>query len=201
VAGTLESVLRQARDLGFLGSGPIEDHITHAGLFAAAHPGRPARVVDLGSGGGIPGLALAVEHWPDADIVLVDSGERRTAFLDEAVTALGLAPRVRVLRARAEVVGRDPAHRGHYDTVVSRSFGPPAVTAECGAPLLAIGGVLLVSEPPTQLEDRWPTSGLELVGLADRTPTGSKMRVLVQSEPCPDRYPRRTGVPGKRPLF
>jgi 16S rRNA (guanine527-N7)-methyltransferase len=106
-----------------------------------------------------------------------------------------------VLRGRAEVVGRDLAHRGQHDTVVSRSFGPPAVTAECGAPLLATGGVLLVSEPPSPVQDRWPVEGLELLGLEDRTPPGAQVRVLVQIEPCGERYPRRTGVPTKRPLF
>lgn len=199
--GTLESVLHQARHLGFLGPGPVETHIRHAAAFAAAHPGTPVRAVDLGSGGGVPGLVLAVEHWSATEFVLLESSERRTAFLEEAVVLLGLAGRVSALRMRAEAAGRALEHRGRYDTVVSRSFGAPAVTAECGAPLLAIGGVLLVSEPPAPEPDRWPVAGLSVLGLMDHTAPGATVRVLVQVEPCPDRYPRRAGVPTKRRLF
>ena len=201
---TLHGVLSEARDQGFLGPGPVEGHIEHAAGFVHA-VGEPApnRVVDLGSGAGIPGLALALA-WPAAAVCLVDSSERRAAFLAGAVGQLGLGHRVVVAHVRAEEAGRDPLWRGRADLVVARSFGPPAVTAECAAPLRAVGGRLVVSEPPEGGQERWPAEPLATLGLR---PTGrveqafSRFQVLRQEEPCPEAFPRRTGAPAKRPLF
>lgn len=200
--GELHAVLLRARELGFLGPGPVEVHIAHAEGFAAAFgPESPRLVADLGSGGGVPGLVLA-GLWPVCQFVLIDANERRTAFLAEAVETLGLGGRVTVVRERAEVVGREPAHRGQYDGVVARGFGSPPVTAECAAPLLRVGGRLVVSEPP-EAAARWEPAGLAALGLAlDRVvEAGARYQVLTQVAMCPERYPRRVGVPGKRPLW
>jgi 16S rRNA (guanine527-N7)-methyltransferase len=193
-------VLTRARDRGFLGSGPIEAHLANAAAFANGCPTPPGRALDLGSGAGVPGLALALA-WPSSAWVLLDSMARRCAFLHEAVVELGLAARVGVLEDRAERAGRDEAHRGRFDLVTARSFGRPSVTAECAAPLLRVGGVLLVSEPPAQ-HDRWAGAGalgLRVRGLVSIS--GAHIRVLEQIEPCPARYPRRVGIPEKRPLW
>jgi 16S rRNA (guanine527-N7)-methyltransferase len=128
----------------------------------------------------------------------VDAAERRCRFLEEAVAELELGARVRVVQGRAEVLGRDPSLRGTCDLVTARSFGPPAVTAECAAPFLAVGGVLLVSEPPAAAP-RWPDE-LATLGLVAGPRVGG-IQVLTQATPCPERFPRRTGVPAKRPLF
>lgn len=194
--------LERSRDYGFLGPGPVDDHLQHARGFAEVVGQAPAAVVDLGSGGGVPGLVLA-SLWPSTRFVLLDSAERRTAFLDEAVTGLGWGPRVEVVRLRAEVAGREHRFRGQFPVVVSRSFGSPPVTAECAAPLLAVGGVLVVSEPPdaAAAEARW--AGVAAVGLrlAERRTAGAGYAVLRQESSCPDRFPRREGVPAKRPLW
>jgi 16S rRNA (guanine527-N7)-methyltransferase len=199
------AVLEEARGHGFLGPGPVAAHLEHASGFAEAlgQGAGPAAAVDLGSGGGVPGLVLATA-WPGSAWTLVEAHGRHAAFLDEAVARLGCSDRVRVVHERAEVVGRDPAHRGAYLLVVARSFGPPGVTAECAAPLLAPGGVLVVSEPPASAGARWHPDGLARLGAAPervaRTPKGT-FQVIRQASPCPDRYPRRVGVPAKRPLF
>lgn len=195
--------LERSRAVGFLGPGPVDDHVRHAEGFAEAVGEPPGCVVDLGSGGGVPGLVLA-GRWGDTRFVLLDSNERRTDFLRTAVEELGWAGRVEVVRARAELAGRDDALRGWFDVVVSRSFGPPPVTAECAAPLLRTGGRLVVSEPPVG-EDRWPEAGLSVVGLRwerrHQSSTGAGYAVLRQALPCPAAYPRREGIPGKRPLW
>ena len=198
----LGPILEQARRLGFLGPGPIEDHIDHARAYVRHPPVAKASLgLDLGSGGGIPGLVLA---WllPASTWVLLDAHRARTAFLVDAVERAGLTGRVSVVTARAEALGRDDAHRRRYDVVVARAFGRPAVVAECGAPLLRAGGGLVVSEPP-EASERWSTSGMAELGLAlDRVDAGPpRMALLVQRSPCADRYPRRVGVPGKRPLW
>ncbi len=204
----LRGVLADARRLGLLGPGPVEEHVEHAQGFAVAAGAeagvtRCQRVVDLGSGAGIPGLVLAL-LWPQVPVVLVDASQRSAAFLEEAVGRLGVEGRVKVVRQRAEVVGRDRQWRGTADLVVARGFAPPAAVAECAAPLLAPVGKLVVSEPPERAEDRWPPEGLARLGLApgaivDRG--GKGYRVLRQERLCPDRFPRRVGIPAKRPLF
>jgi len=195
---TLLDVLGRARTLGFLGPGPVEDHLAHTAGFLEALRSVTGRVVDLGSGGGVPGLIVAIER-PDLELVLVDATAKRCRFLEEVLQQLSL--KATVIEGRAEVVGRGPL-RGTADAVVARSFGPPAVTAECAAPLLRPTGLLVVSEPPSG-EDRWPAGPLEMLGLRPllRTTTAPVMQVLVQGSSCPDEYPRRDGVPAKRPLF
>jgi 16S rRNA (guanine527-N7)-methyltransferase len=109
---------------------------------------------------------------------------------------------VRVVTGRAEDVGRRADHRGSYQVVVARSFARPAVVAECAAPLLAVGGRLVVSEPPER-GDRWPEEGLSVLGLhlVATTSVGPRLVTLHQKDRCPERFPRRVGVPGKRPLW
>lgn len=198
--GALATQLERSRALGFLGPGPIEDHVDHASGFVRALEGVAGRVIDLGSGGGVPGLLLAVAR-PDLDLVLLDAAAKRCRFLEQAVAALGGADRVTVAQGRAEVLGRGPL-RGTAAAVIARSFGPPAATAECAAPLLQRGGLLVVSEPPGG-PPRWPAGPLAELGLAvvDQVVPGPRLQLLRQVTPCPAAYPRRDGVPTKRPLF
>lgn len=150
---------------------------------------------------------ILVSDWPHGDAVLLDSNRRRAGFLAESVAQLGWSDRVRVVGARAEEAGRDPTLRGAFTLVVARSFGPPAVTAECAAPLLHVDGLLVVSEPPRPAQgaeaDRWPAPGLAPLGLVPLGVWRGQFgyQILRQATPCPDRFPRRVGIPGKRPLY
>lgn len=181
---------------------PIDEQVHHAIGLASAVPVAPTAALDLGAGGGVPGLVLAVSAWSDTRWVLVESSLRRVVFLQEAVRALGIGDRVTVVRARAEEAGRYEELRHKFGAVLSRSFGPPAVTAECAAPFLAEGGVVVVSEPPNP-PGRWPSEGLGLVSLClERSIERPVHAVVLRSlGPCDARYPRRVGVPAKRPLF
>jgi 16S rRNA (guanine527-N7)-methyltransferase len=192
----IAEVLEEARDLGFLGPGPVSFHVEHAEAYLPLLPAGPGSALDLGAGGGLPGLVLAAAR-PDLAWTFLDAMTKRTAFLARAVGALGLG-NVTVRTARAEEV---PDLRGGFDVVVARSFGAPSVTAECAAPLLRPGGRLVVSEPPDQHGDRW--GGVAMVGLdvTHREVGPPSLVVLTQTAPCPDRYPRRTGMPAKRPLW
>jgi 16S rRNA (guanine527-N7)-methyltransferase len=206
----LIEVLERSRGLGFLGPGSVRVHVDHAAGFAAGIGGAPAQFLDLGSGGGVPGLVLA-RRWPASRAVLLDARERRCGFLREAVRELDLDGRVVVLWARAEEAGHRDYLRGAFDLVAARGFGPPAVTAECGAPFLRVGGMLAVSEPPHDGDAgdpevppaRWPSRGLARLGLAvgPSWTDGFRYQALDQVEPCPERYARNPGVPAKRPLF
>jgi 16S rRNA (guanine527-N7)-methyltransferase len=219
IPGALLAVLDQARSQGFLGPMELEGQVEHALGFAQAFgqaqalrhaadgPGGtdgPGRWLDLGSGGGLPGLVLA-QCWPRTTAVLLDSSERRTAFLSEAVRTLGWDDRVRVVRARAEGAGSNPDLRASFDVVWARSFGSPPVTAECAAPFLRTGGLLVVSEPPSPGQDgvRWPRDGLAELGQEPLTTIRDTFgyQVVLQATPCPERFPRRSGVASKRPLY
>ncbi|HEY6533152.1 MAG TPA: RsmG family class I SAM-dependent methyltransferase [Acidimicrobiales bacterium] len=197
----LQEALERSRRLGALGPGPIRTHVDHAAAFLEALAAVPAgsTVVDLGSGGGVPGLVV-LEARPDLSLVLLDAMEKRTALLVEAVAAMGAGDRCRVVTGRAEDMGRSDELRGAAVAVLARSFGPPAVTAECGSPFLALGGRLVVSEPP-QVSNRWPVAGLAQLGLEIAPDSVPGAQVLVQRAPCPARFPRRNGIPAKRPLF
>jgi 16S rRNA (guanine527-N7)-methyltransferase len=198
----LLAVLQRSQQAGFLGPGPVAAHVAHAAAFVAAVH-RPAAFLDLGSGGGAPGLVLALE-WPDAVGVLLDAQARRVRFLEDALVTLGVADRVRAVHGRAEEVARDQVHRGRYDVVSARSFGPPAVTAECGRGFLAGGGVLVVAEPPGA-EDRWPAAGLHVLDLIDDgrvTGGGATVRRLrAIGQTPPPAVPRRPAAIQRRPRF
>jgi 16S rRNA (guanine527-N7)-methyltransferase len=197
--------LELSRARGFLGPQPIEPQIEHAEGFleawASTSPAPPARTLDLGSGGGIPGLYLLdVWHSP---MVLLDAMEKRTAFLREVLEWEDTPGAAEVVTGRAESLAREPMLEGSFDLVVARSFGPPAVLAECASRFLTVGGLLLVSEPPDPTPDRWVPAGLGQLGLRDEGPirTTANFRLLRQVRKTPELFPRSIGTPGKKPLF
>jgi len=207
VSPEVTTILTRSRELGFLGPQTVAHQIEHAlGFWRAAVSSLVSpteRILDLGSGGGLPGLVVQ-ELWPTVPMVLLDGSVKRCTFLAEAVEELGIADRVTVLCGRAEELGHSPDLRGTFDLVVARSFGQPGVLAECASPFLSVGGNLIVSEPPDEdIDDRWPESGLHKVGLSNPRliVEGSRFAVVTQTNVCPERYPRRNGVPTKRPLF
>lgn len=210
VSAAVVAVLEEAQSQGLIGFGPLLPHVPHSLGFASAVEevrGRPLgtadRLADLGSGSGLPGLVLA-EATPGLHLSLVEGSSRRAAFLRRAIDRLGLGDRVSVVADRAEVAGHEPGLRGAHSVVVARLFGPPGPTAECAAGLLEPGGLLVVSEPPEHVESRWSRSGLAELGMEPVSMvegTSGRFVVLRQVLPCPSRYPRRTGVPAKRPLF
>ena len=163
-AETIEA-LRESQRLGFLGARPVEQAAEHAAAFATALGPLPdgARLIDLGSGGGVPGLVLA-DLFPRCSITLVDRRQKRTDFLQRAVRRLG-HDHVAVREADVDVVARDveagvePA----FDVVTARSFGPPETTLRLARRLIHAGGTIVISEPPTG--ERWDQGFLQGVGL------------------------------------
>lgn len=151
---TLTEVLEAAQKVGTLGDRPIPEVIKHARQFVAALDGVTGRVIDIGTGAGVPGLVIAADR-PDLEIVLVDRRATRMDALRLGVSALGLADRVSVVTADVDDLMRDEGHSQTYDAVVCRGFGPPESTAPLARGLLKNGGRLIVSEPPSPDPSRW----------------------------------------------
>lgn len=202
----LVEVLEESRRRSLIGPTDLDQQVAHSRGFIACVPSA-SRVLDLGSGGGLPGLALAVGR-PELKVTLLDSAARRVRFLEWAVEALDCADRVEVVHARAEDAARSAELRGGFDGVMARSFGPPAVTAECGRSFLETGGYMVVSEPPgsdggQQTTQRWPAPSLSELGLEPEymLANGYSFVRLKAVTGCPSEVPRRAGLPAKRPLF
>jgi 16S rRNA (guanine527-N7)-methyltransferase len=161
-----------------------------------AHPfeGRE-RVADVGSGGGFPGIPLKLA-MPDISMCLVESDQRKADFLRDAVATLDLG-QVEVEARRAEELGREPRHREAYDVVVTRAAAKAAAAAEYCLPLARPGGTLLAL---AQYKD-WDQARRAIGQLGGRL-DGERSGVIVvrKLRPTPDQYPRRVGIPGKRPL-
>jgi 16S rRNA (guanine527-N7)-methyltransferase len=207
----LVGVLTRSRDVGFLGPGPLDQQLEHSRAFArlvSEFLGAPAaHFLDLGAGGGLPGLVL-LDLWPGSSAVLVDAQEKRCRFLHEAVAELGWESRVEVRSGRAEVLARETGLRAAFGLVVARGFGPPAVTAECAVGFLSPGGALAVTEPPGDSPGssavRWPAEQVGKLGFRPARflrEEHAGAAFLELPEPAQDRWPRRDGVPGKRPLW
>jgi 16S rRNA (guanine527-N7)-methyltransferase len=199
----LVRVLNEARDLGFLGPGPVEPHLEHARAYLPALPrlGRGGTVMDLGTGGGVPGLPLA--YWrQDLRWILVDAMAKRMAFVRRAVAALEIE--VSVVEGRAEELALQADLAGSVDVVVARSLAAPAIAAEYAAPFLKVGGKAVIAEPPGGAPERWSQAGLAELGMrtghALYAPAAT-LQILEQVSACPGKFPRRVGAAAKRPLF
>lgn len=168
----------------------------------------PVRVADLGPGAGFPGVPMRIVD-PSLRLTLIESHARRAAFLEQLVRELALDG-VTVHQARAEDAGRAPDLRAAFDLVVARALAPMPVLVEYALPLLRDGGVLAAPKGSRALDEldaaRGAIAALGGVALEPRPlplPAGAPpQHVLLvrRSGPLDDRYPRRAGIPAKRPL-
>jgi 16S rRNA (guanine527-N7)-methyltransferase len=172
-------------------------HVDDA-LAAAEHLGE-GPVVDVGSGGGSPGIPIAVAR-PDLRIDLLEAQRRKCAFLEAVAAEL---PNVSVVCARAEEHGRG-AGRDAYGAVVAQALAPPAVALEWCLPLARVGGRVVILAGEVELAQAAAVAGEVGGGPPELVPLpGSDRRSLLvvpKVEPTPERFPRRAGVARKRPL-
>ena len=160
------------------------------------------RVIDVGSGGGLPGIPLAIA-LPDTHFTLLEATGKKTRFLEETAAALGLS-NVAVVNNRAETAGQDPRFRATYDVAVARAVGPLRVLAEVTVPFVKESGIVLAIKGRRAEEEvadaKQALHKLHVtVTRADRTPTGTVL-VLLKTRPTPAIYPRRAGEPKRAPL-
>lgn len=180
----------------------VADSLT--GLEVPALAAAPT-IVDLGSGAGFPGLALAAAR-PDAEVALVESSARRCEYLERSLGAVDL-PLARVARSRAESWEEG---LGWADAVTARALAPLPVLLEYAAPLLREGGTLVAWKGRVERDELAAAArAADELGLEGREPhltkpyASSRSRrlcVFTKAEPTPAGFPRRPGVARKRPL-
>jgi len=155
-------------------------------------------IVDVGSGAGTPGVPVAVAR-PAARVLLVEASQKKAGFLGVVLRELGLS-NANVLHARAETLGRDPAHRERYDAAVARAVATLPVIAELVLPLVRIGGVAVLPRGPQVPREAAAAAGvLGRLGGAGTCCRGGIV-VVRKVAATPAAYPRRTGVPERHPL-
>jgi len=170
---------------------------------------RGGRVIDIGSGAGIPGIPLAI-LWRNVSFVLCDASRKRVQFVEHVIGDLGLA-NVRAVHERMEEFGRQPGARGSFDAAVARAVARSNVLLEYAAPMLRPGGRAFLYKGPSYLGDEEKDAaraarvlgarpdGVMTYGLLDDQ--GHRViAVFRQEAPCPKRYPRKPGTPSRQPL-
>ncbi len=162
-----------------------------------------ARVIDVGTGGGVPGLPLAIV-MPALRFTLLEATGKKCVYLRQAAEALELK-NVEVVNDRAERAGQDAKnHRERYDAAVIRAVGAMAIIAEYALPLVRKGGLVLAvkgAKADEEVEAARLAIGLLGGRVADiqTTPTG-RIVVLEKASLTPRDYPRRDGEPAREPL-
>jgi 16S rRNA (guanine527-N7)-methyltransferase len=157
-------------------------------------------LVDVGSGGGMPGIPLKLAR-PDLEVTLLEADHRKAAFLVQAAAALGID--ARVVTDRAEAAGRGVL-RESFDAACCRALASPPVVCELCLPLVRVGGRLLAL---TTLTDRgWEVAAQlgggepRVIAAPSRLRERGAVAVIAKIERTPEAYPRRPGVPARRPL-
>lgn len=191
--------LTAIRDLGEAWTKHALDSLTIARTLAALPAG--AEVVDVGSGGGLPGIPLAIAI-PTLRFTLLEATQKKANFLAETARALGLS-NVRVEQSRAESFGQG-AGREHFAAATSRAVSRLPVLLELTLPLVRSGGVsIAIKGAQAELEIAEAERALSLlhgqVELLEQTATGQVV-VVRKLAPTPRRYPRRPGEPKRSPL-
>lgn len=167
-----------------------------------------AAVIDVGSGGGLPGIPIAIAR-PDLRVTLLEATGKKANFLRDSAKALPL-PNVNVVHARAETAGRDKPLRQQFDAAVCRAVGPMRELLEYCLPFVKVGGLLVAMKgPKAKQELEEAGDALHLLGagqldVVSAYPEGvgidTVLVVIRKERPTPSLYPRLPGTPRHTPL-
>jgi len=169
-----------------------------------------SRVIDVGTGAGIPGIIFAI-MYPDMRVTMIDATGKKIRFVSEAIDALGIS-NSRAIQGRAEQIGRHPDHREHYDLAIARAVGSLTELAEILIPLVVPrrgrAAALKGADIDQEFKDASRASAevgapnpSTLVVATPGSSDGDNLIIWDKIRPTPRAYPRRDGVPHKSPLF
>jgi 16S rRNA (guanine527-N7)-methyltransferase len=170
--------------------------------------GSDADVIDIGAGAGFPGIPLKIV-CPQISITLIEAARKKVNFLDTVIDKLGLL-RAKAVCMRAEEFAKISSNRESYDIVVTRAVAALPVLLEYGLPLLKLGGVLVAQKGKLNTEELKAgeraasmLGGKTVSAMSISVPYLNSERNLIvveKSSQTPLNYPRRPGIPAKRPL-
>lgn len=168
-----------------------------------------SRIIDIGTGGGFPGIPLKIVKKDDVDLVLMDSLQKRIKFLDLVINELKLS-NIQAVHGRAEDFGRDIEYREKFDIAVSRAVASLNILSEYCLPFVKVGGYFIAMKgPDVDIELKESENAIKLLGgkildkikiklpLSDITHT---LIVIEKIKKTPTKYPRKAGKPKKKPL-
>ena len=169
----------------------------------------PARIIDIGSGGGFPGLPLKIA-FPQIELHLIDSVAKKTAFLQHIAAALNL-PGVTAHTGRAETLARQPELRDSFDLALARGVARLPLLLEYALPFCRPGGQAIalkqgdIGQELAEAQFALSQLAAQPAGLFPVTlaalPDHRRIAAFRKTAPTPQRYPRRPGIPAKRPLL
>ena len=173
------------------------------------HPELSHKYIDIGSGCGFPGIAIAIA-MPNSNITLLDSSSKKTTFLKEVSQEIGLNSRITVVTERAETAGRDPSLRSNFNYAIARAVASANVVAEYLVPFLNSTGQALIfkgswSETDQHMLQKALTQLNAEIQRTDKfkLPNNRGIRHVIRIKSikkCPNKYPRSIGKPKKQPL-
>ena len=166
------------------------------------------KIIDVGTGGGFPGVPLAIAA-PDKEFILMDSLNERLKIIDELCGQIGIG-NVTTVHARAEELAKNKAHREQYDLCVSRAVANMATLAEYCLPFIKVGGCLMAYKgPDAEREVEEARKALYLLGgHVEEIREGNlkefgidhKVVIIKKVKNTPSKFPRKAGTPAKEPL-
>jgi 16S rRNA (guanine527-N7)-methyltransferase len=179
----------------------VEAQIDDADALLAASWSSVQRAIDIGSGGGLPAIPLALAR-PEVAFTLLEANARKCAFLQHVAGTLGL-PNVAILSGRAEELAHQSSLREQFDRAISRAAARPAVLLELALPFVTPGGDLLAQVTlldPQPLDHAARRLGGGPPRLEHPLAGGSTLLVVDKLAPTPAEFPRRAGLPNRKPL-
>jgi len=194
-------LLAANRDVNLTGAKTAEALVEHLVDALSLVPDVRGPLIDIGTGGGLPGIPLAIATG--VRVTLVDAVKKKVTFLQHAIRELGLEGEA--IDGRAEVLGQDPAYRERYLTVTARAVASAPTVAELTVPFLAVDGWALLQRGALDDRERDALRDAALMlgaRVLDERLLGGERRILLLEKltPTQGRFPRRNGIPDKRPL-